>query len=80
MAGAVSDSTTTPTPITRKPAAAAASTPGSSTKYSPNSQTLKAMLTIGSTITISGCETRSGPFCRAVCSITTPAAPPTATA
>ena len=80
MAGAVSDSTTTPPHMTRNPAAAAASTAGLSTKYSPNSQTLSAMLTIGSVIVSSGWDTRSGPLCRAACSMTTPAAPPTATA
>ena len=66
--------------MTANPAAAAASTPGLITKYSPNSQTLRAILTIGSMITSSGCETRSGPLCRAACSMMTPAAPPAATA
>ena len=51
--------------ITAKPIAARASTAPSLVKRSPNSHTLRTMLTIGSTITRNGWEARSGPTCSA---------------
>ena len=54
VAGAVCVKTTTPAHITAKPAAARASTAPSDVKCSLNSHTLRAMLTIGSTITMKG--------------------------
>ena len=80
VAGAVWVSKTTPTHITAKAIAATASTPASGLKRSSNSHTLRAMLTIGSTITKNGWETRSGPTCSATCCRMVPAAPPTARA
>src|ERR1700727_2451159 len=80
VAGAVWVRKTTPTHITAKAAAATARTPTPGLNRSSNSHTLRAILTIGSTITRNGWETRSGPTCSATCCRIVPAAPPTARA
>jgi len=67
VAGVVCVRTTTAAHIRAKPNAATASTAPSLVKRSPNSHTLRMMLTIGSTITRNGWEARSGPTCSAAC-------------
>src|ERR1700734_822213 len=80
VAGAVWVRKPPPTPTPAKAAAATARTATPGLKRSSNSHTLRAILTIGSTITRNGWETRSGPTCSATCCRIVPAAPPTARA
>jgi hypothetical protein len=80
VAGAVWVGRTTTAHITANATAATASTAALAVKRSPNSHTLKAILTIGSMITRKGWETRSGPTCSAAYSRNKAATPPAARA
>ena len=65
VAGAVRARTVTATHMAAKANEPTASRATSAVKVSPKIHTLNAMLTMGSTMTMNGCETLSGPTWRA---------------